>query len=193
MKPLVDGGAWAIALYYATLCVWGISELRIGIRNRGGRGENLDRGSRVWVVLLVAAGMTAAGALAKLPAGRISGWAPIVVGVALALAGIALRQWSVVTLGSFFTTSVEVQQDHRIIDSGPYAWLRHPSYTGALLTVVGASLALGSWIGCLVATLLGLTGLVQRILVEERALASRLGPAWMAYAGQRKRLIPLVW
>lgn len=193
MTPLVDRAPWATALVGATLAVWFASESRIGIGNRGGSGENLDRGSRAWVVLLYATGIAAAAALRHLQAGEIGGTAPVVVGVALALGGIALRQWAVATLGSFFTVSVEVQEGHRIIESGPYRWLRHPSYTGALLTLVGVSFALGSWISCLVAALLGLTGLVPRILVEERALASRLGPAWTVFAGHRKRLIPLVW
>jgi protein-S-isoprenylcysteine O-methyltransferase Ste14 len=99
----------------------------------------------------------------------------------------------VVTLGSFFTTSVEVQADHRVIERGPYAVLRHPSYAGALLSVIGFSLALGSWLSCLVATVWGLAAFAQRIVVEERALASRLGPAWTAFAVTRKRLIPLLW
>ncbi len=183
----------AIALFCATFAAWMVSELRIMTRHRGGSGENLDRGSRVWVVLLVAAGMGAALRLAQLDAGRIPGWSPVIVGVALAVAGIALRQWSVATLGGFFTTAVEVQPGHRIIENGPYARLRHPSYTGALLTVVGLALALGSWLSCVVAALCALAGLVQRILVEERALASRLGPAWDGFARTRKRLIPFVW
>lgn len=193
MEPLVYREPIAIALFAATLLTWWLSELRIMVRNRGGSGENLDKGSRVWVVVLVAAGTAAAFGLAWLAVGRIGGWAVVAAGVALALAGIVLRQWSVRTLGAFFTTAVEVQADHRIIDRGPYSRLRHPSYTGALLTAVGVALALGNWIGCLAATVLSLAGLVQRIRVEEGALATRLGPAWAAYAQGRRRLIPLVW
>ncbi|MDQ6848097.1 MAG: isoprenylcysteine carboxylmethyltransferase family protein [Candidatus Dormibacteraeota bacterium] len=193
MEPLVYREPLAIAAFAATLVTWWLSEMRIMVRNRGGGGENLDRGSRVWVVLLIAAGTAAAFGLAWLDVGRIAGWAVVAGGVVLALAGIVLRQWSVATLGAFFTTAVEVQAGHRIIDRGPYSRLRHPSYTGALLTVVGVALALDSWIGCIAAAAFSLAGLVQRILVEERALASRLGPAWTAYAQGRKRLIPLVW
>jgi protein-S-isoprenylcysteine O-methyltransferase len=138
-------------------------------------------------------GMGAAFALAWQGSGRLGGWWPVAAGLLVALSGIALRQWAVATLGAFFTTAVEVQAHHRIIDTGPYTWLRHPSYSGALLTVVGMSLALGSWPGCIVAAALALAGIVQRILVEERALASRLGPAWIAFARHRRRLIPLVW
>jgi protein-S-isoprenylcysteine O-methyltransferase len=193
MEPVVYRAPVAIAAFHATLLVWALSELRIMVRNRGGTGENLDRGSRVWVVALVAAGTAAAFALAWRGAGRVDGWWAVAVGLLLAICGIALRAWSVATLGAFFTTSVEVQRDHRIIEGGPYRLLRHPSYTGALLTVVGVTLALGSWLGCVVATVLCVAGLVQRIRVEERALAARLGPAWEVFARSRRRLIPMVW
>ncbi|HEY8676997.1 MAG TPA: isoprenylcysteine carboxylmethyltransferase family protein [Candidatus Dormibacteraeota bacterium] len=193
MQPLVYREPLAIALFYSTFVVWFLSELRIMVRNRGGTGENLDGGSRAWVVLLIWAGMSAAFGLVRVPVAQISGWWPVIVGVALAGCGIALRQWSVATLGSFFTTSVEVQADHRIIEGGPYGVLRHPSYTGGLLTVIGLSLALGSWLSCLVAALFALAGFARRIAVEERALASHLGPAWTAFSSTRKRLIPRVW
>jgi protein-S-isoprenylcysteine O-methyltransferase len=193
MRPLVDRAPVAIALFSACVVLWLLSELRITVRNRGGTGENLDRGSRAWVVGLVAAGMIAGFGVAWLPVARIAGWWLLIAGLLLALCGIAGRQWSVATLGSFFTTSVEVQSDHRIVNRGPYAILRHPSYTGELLTVIGLSLALGSWLSCLVATVFALGGLARRIAVEERALAERLGPEWAAFAQTRKRLIPMVW
>jgi protein-S-isoprenylcysteine O-methyltransferase len=193
MGPQVYRSPTAVAVFAATLLIWWVSELRIMVRNRGGTGENLDRGSRLWVVALIAVGTAAAFGLASQGVGRIDGWWPVIVGLLLALSGITLRAWSVATLGAFFTTAVEVQRDHRIIEDGPYRRLRHPSYTGALTTVIGVTLALGSWLGCVVATIFAVTGLVQRIIVEERALAARLGPAWDAFARNRRRLIPMVW
>ncbi|HSP65587.1 MAG TPA: isoprenylcysteine carboxylmethyltransferase family protein [Candidatus Deferrimicrobium sp.] len=193
MEPLVYRSAAAAAVVAVTVLLWWVSELRIAVRNRGGTGENLDRGSRLWVVALVAAGTATAFWLARREIGIVQGWWPIAVGILLAMCGIALRAWSVATLGAFFTTAVEVQPHHRIVDDGPYRLLRHPSYTGALVTVVGVTLALGSWPGCLAATGLTVAGLVQRIVVEERALAVRLGPAWGAFARSRRRLIPMVW
>jgi protein-S-isoprenylcysteine O-methyltransferase len=193
MQPVVDTAPLAVVLFSATSLAWLVSELRIMVRNRGGSGENLDQGSRVWVVGLVCAGMSAALGLAWVPGAQIFGWWPLIAGVALAVAGITVRQWSVATLGSFFTTSVEVQADHRIIDSGPYAVVRHPSYAGGLLTVIGLSLALGSWLSCLVAAACALAGFARRISVEERALAAHLGSEWTVFARTRKRLIPLLW
>jgi protein-S-isoprenylcysteine O-methyltransferase Ste14 len=193
MQPLVERSSPAAVIYYGTFGIWVIADMRINIRNHGGRGENLDRGSRFWVVLFIGAGLGAALVLAKAPVAQIPGWAPVIAGIAIALGGIALRLWSVATLGSFFTTSVEVQADHRIVTRGPYAVLRHPSYTGLLLIVAGLTLALGSWLSCLVAAVLATAGVARRIAVEESALASHLGPEWTAFARTRKRLIPMVW
>jgi protein-S-isoprenylcysteine O-methyltransferase len=193
MQPLVEISPPAAAFYYGTFGLWWITEMRVNIRNHGGRGENLDRGSRFWVVLLIGAGIGAAFVLAGAPVAQIPGWLPVIAGIAIAVTGVALRQWSVATLGSFFTTSVEVQSDHRIVTRGPYAVLRHPSYTGLLIIVAGLTLALGSWLSCLVATALATAGVARRIAVEESALASHLGPDWTAFARTRKRLIPMVW
>jgi protein-S-isoprenylcysteine O-methyltransferase Ste14 len=191
--PLVYRDPLAAALFFGTGAIWMASELSISIRKRGGTGENLDRGSRVWVVLLVAGGMAAALGLARLPFGQLGGCWPLVVGVVLALLGVAVRQWAVAVLGRFFTTAVEVQAGHRVVDHGPYAVVRHPSYSGCLMTVVGLSLALGSWLGCAVATVMAIIGFARRISVEERALSSHLGRAWTEYARRRKRLVPPFW
>jgi protein-S-isoprenylcysteine O-methyltransferase Ste14 len=146
MEPLVYREPVAVALYYGTFFVWMLSELRIMVRNRGGTGENLDRGSRVWVVLLIVVGMSAASGLAWLPIGHIPGWWPVVLGTVLGLCGIAVRQWAVATLGAFFTTAVEVQKDHPVIDTGPCAlgcWAR-----SGVMTCRQDDLHLGAGAGC---------------------------------------------
>ena len=97
---------WSIACagrdraFHAPLLTWWVSELRIMVRNRGGTGENLDRGSRVWVVALVVVGMGGAFALAWQGVGRMRRVVAGGHGLPLALGGIALRAWSVATLGS---------------------------------------------------------------------------------------------
>jgi protein-S-isoprenylcysteine O-methyltransferase Ste14 len=57
------------------------------------------------------------------------------------LAGIALRQWSIRVLGRFFSTTVQVTSDQRIVTNGPYSVVRHPAYSGALLTLLGLGLS----------------------------------------------------
>jgi protein-S-isoprenylcysteine O-methyltransferase Ste14 len=113
--------------------------------------------------------------------------------VVLMVAGIAVRQWAVALLGKFFTTDVRVHSDQTVVETGPYRWLRHPSYTGLLMTLVGVGLALGNWASLAVVVVLPLAGLVVRIRVEERALLDGLGEPYRRFAQSRARLIPGLW
>jgi protein-S-isoprenylcysteine O-methyltransferase Ste14 len=83
--------------------------------------------------------------------------------------------------------------DQPVITSGPYRWLRHPSYTGILLIAIGAGAAWGNWLGLGVLTLMTLVALVYRIRVEERALLEELGDSYRTYADLHRRLIPFIW
>lgn len=70
----------------------------------------------------------------------------------MALSGVALCQWSVLTLGRFFTERVAICRDHQVVTSGPYRFVRHPGYAGTLLTVLGLALTLRNWLSLLVLT-----------------------------------------
>ncbi|KAG0357886.1 hypothetical protein BG005_003001 [Podila minutissima] len=66
----------------------------------------------------------------------------------LSLSGFALRKWSFVTLDRFFTYQLTIRSGHKLVQSGPYTYLRHPSYTGALMTGFGSFMLLfhrGLW------------------------------------------------
>ncbi len=58
--------------------------------------------------------------------------------------------YAIIYLGRFFTTNVAIATDYRLIDSGPYHLLRHPSYTGSLLIILGFSLRTGNAVSLLV-------------------------------------------
>jgi protein-S-isoprenylcysteine O-methyltransferase Ste14 len=122
-----------------------------------------------------------------------AGWAPVIAGEALFVAGLTLRLWAVVTLGRFFKVMVSIQEHHTVIRSGPYRVLRHPSYTGLLLLLAGLGLALGTWLGLLAIIVLPAVGLLVRIRVEESALLGALGEEYATYAAETRRLIPGVW
>ena len=114
------------------------------------------------------------------------------LGIVLMLAGIALRQWSIRVLGQFFSTTVQVTSDQRIVTSGPYGVIRHPSYSGALLALLGLGLSAKTWAGTLVITVL--FGLVYgyRISIEENLLKAEFGQEYADYAKKTKRLIPFL-
>jgi protein-S-isoprenylcysteine O-methyltransferase Ste14 len=117
----------------------------------------------------------------------------IAVGVALMWLGIGLRQWSVRTLGRFFTFELTVRTGQRVVEAGPYRVLRHPSYAGLLLTSLGAGIALGNWATLALLTIPYGFAMARRIGVEEAMLRQGLGEDYERYASGRKRLIPGVW
>lgn len=111
--------------------------------------------------------------------------------LAVAAAGVAFRLYALRSLGRFFTTRVMVAADQVVVETGPYQLLRHPSYTGALLTLLGVLLCSTNWL-TLACFLLAIPGFAYRIAVEEKALASGLGQPYRDYMRRTKRLIPYV-
>jgi len=79
------------------------------------------------------------------------------------------------------------------VDSGPYRYVRHPTYTGALLTFVGLGFCFGNWLTLLFLTLPIIGAFLWRIRIEERALTEALGEDYRAYMRRTKRLIPGVY
>lgn len=123
---------------------------------------------------------------------RLGVWASG-LGAALALSGAALRVWSVATLGRYFTYVVQVSPDQKVVDSGPYRLVRHPSYTGALMMAAGIGLSLRSPYAPLLIVATSFLAYVIRMFVEERALAAGIGEPYRAYMRRTKRLVPFVW
>lgn len=113
-------------------------------------------------------------------------------GVVVTGLGIGLRQWAIATLGRYFVGHVVIQPGHSVVSSGPYRWVRHPSYTGFWLEMVGVGLSTGNLLSVALCTALPLVGIRARILGEERALLADL-PGYQDYARPRRRLVPFIW
>jgi protein-S-isoprenylcysteine O-methyltransferase Ste14 len=116
-----------------------------------------------------------------------------VLGLALYLASTAFSMW-VLRENSFAAPVVKVQAErgHRVIDTGPYAWVRHPMYSGVSLFFVGAPLLVGSWWGAAVAPLFVVLFAI-RVRIEERTLMAGL-PGYADYVARvRYRLVPGIW
>jgi len=113
-------------------------------------------------------------------------------GLAIFLFGIAYASWAAITLGRFYAPTVEVQFDHRVIDKGPYRFIRHPRYAGGLLAYLGLGLALQSWAAVLTLLIVMGLGYVYRIRVEEKFLIAELGDDYIEYCKRTKRIIPFV-
>lgn len=100
--------------------------------------------------------------------------------------------WWTFRENSFATPVVKIQKDQQVIDTGPYAFVRHPMYTSTLFLLIGTPLLLGSWIGLILSGLF-ILGVAWRAVHEERALAAEL-KGYVDYARRvRWRLVPFVW
>jgi protein-S-isoprenylcysteine O-methyltransferase Ste14 len=105
---------------------------------------------------------------------------------------MAFRYYCMRVLGRYFTFNVAVHSGQTVVEAGPYRYIRHPSYTGALITVVGLGLVLGNWAGMIALVACVGIGYAYRIRVEESALVLALGEPYRNYMLRTRRLVPFL-
>jgi protein-S-isoprenylcysteine O-methyltransferase Ste14 len=124
------------------------------------------------------------------------GWSPVpwfisVMGDMLVALGFFFF-YLVVRVNSFAASNIRVEQGQKVVSTGPYAFVRHPMYSGALVLLIGTPLALGSWWALLVPPIF-LPILIFRILNEEKVLARDLSGYTEYQQDVPYRLIPFLW
>ena len=192
MGPLALHTGLAHQLLQAMLIGWAAIEIVLRLSNLRGR-TTFDWTFGLAVVAVAAAinlGFRAAHAQSTVLGG---GWAPVATGLAVLAGGVALRTWAILTLGRLFKFVVVIQEGHRVVASGPYRLLRHPSYTGALVAFLGIGIVLDNWLSVLALVLIPLLAILVRIHVEEAALGNALGREYTSYASRTRRLVPGLW
>jgi protein-S-isoprenylcysteine O-methyltransferase Ste14 len=140
MASVPNSDLVARILFNASAVGFAISEVSIRVRSAASRsGSKVDHGSIVAVLVAMTIGVLAAVWFeARVPAAKISyQGVTLAVGLVAMWLGIALRQWAVWTLGRLFTIVVRVEANQTVVATGPYRWVRHPSYTGLLMTLFG--------------------------------------------------------
>ncbi|TMQ07428.1 MAG: isoprenylcysteine carboxylmethyltransferase family protein [Deltaproteobacteria bacterium] len=192
---LILGTIWPPALHLPQL--WMVASVSIlanilqpSYRPFEGSRTPEDRGTAaqiLWTVYL-----TQAAALLELVWRRrvaipldLTTWAAL----AAMIGGLALRTWAVVLLGPWFTWNVTVQAGQQLVSRGPYRFIRHPSYTGALITFVASCVLLRSWVVALLAALTLVLAFRRRIRYEEALLVKTL-PGYQAYISRTYKLLP---
>jgi protein-S-isoprenylcysteine O-methyltransferase Ste14 len=127
--------------------------------------------------------------------GRIHNWTTATgeLGLSFLIIGILIRGNAIRTLGKYFTGTVLVKDDHLLIRSGPYKYIRHPAYTGALLAHFGLGLSFSNWFALGFSTIPFMAVALYRMRVEEQALQEAFGSEYLAYTQTSKRLIPGVY
>lgn len=194
-----DGRAWAtLAVFFGcavaiTVWLWFHDQALFKRRMKAGPGSESDR---VQNVLQGLAGLVFLGVFAIPGLDRRFGWSQVPPAVALAGEVMIAIGFGIVFLtfraNTFTAGTIEIAEGHHVVDSGPYAVVRHPMYSGALVMFVGIPLALGSWGGLVPAAMI-LPVLVWRLIREEALLTDHLD-GYRAYRMRvRCRLIPPIW
>lgn len=116
-------------------------------------------------------------------------WLYCLLGLAFLTLGVTLRFLAVKTLGRYFMPALAIDSDHRIITAGPYRYIRHPGYAGAILAFIGLALSLTSTYA-LLCPLVILPGVILRVVREEQMLRSKFGPAYDEYRRTAGALFP---
>jgi protein-S-isoprenylcysteine O-methyltransferase len=166
--------------------------LQIFKRAKSGAGRTEDGGSLAVLWLVITASMFLAFRIQfSVPQTRWP-WLPWVndLGIALTLVGLAIRWYSIIYLGRYFTVNVAIATDHKLIDTGPYRTVRHPSYSGALLAFLGLAVCMQNWAALLILITGTTAAFLYRMRVEERALTGAFGDRYRQYQQRTARLIP---
>jgi protein-S-isoprenylcysteine O-methyltransferase Ste14 len=116
-----------------------------------------------------------------------------IAGSALIVAALALRIWARRIIRGMYTGHVQIRTDHRLVQGGPYRYVRHPGYVGFLLMGLGIAIGYSSLIGLGSIPLLLFPGLVYRMRVEEKLLEQQFGEKYRHYASKTGRWFPRLW
>ncbi len=193
MEPFPSAGTLGF-LYQLTWIALVLFAAFAFLREQGKIVNPQDRGTKAWITLLVVAAIFAALQASRyLTIFRIStGQTAPAIALLFLWGGAGLLLWAILTLGKFFRTKVMIAQDQRVIQAGPYRFIRHPAYAAQLLMFLGFGLALNNWLSVLALVLLPLPAYARRVAVEEEVLTRSL-PGYGEYMRKTKRLLPGIW
>jgi protein-S-isoprenylcysteine O-methyltransferase Ste14 len=137
-------------------------------------------------------------AVPDFPAGWLSrhmlppAWTTYWSGVAMLVAGLCFTVWARVHLGANWSGTVTLKEDHELVRTGPYGWVRHPIYTGLLLAILGSAVARNEW-RALAGFVLAAASLIRKLRIEERWMRETFGERYEAYARDVRALVPLIF
>ena len=171
-----------------------VSEVALSFikRSRGNSVKSEDHGSLRLLWVSIGLGLALAIAGQWIPSTRlsVSPWIVRLVALALLVFGLALRWVAILTLGRLFTVDVAIHSDHTVYQSGLYRFMRHPSYTGLLVSFLGLGVCFDNWLSILGLIIPITLGVLYRVMKEEQALLASLGQDYSSYCARTKRFIP---
>ena len=183
-------------LHILTYAIWMVSEVYLNRFARSGNiaKEKKDNGSEsiLWITAFIA---IALGVMFCMYTDFSIFQNPMLsqIGLVVMLLGISFRFIAIRQLGKFFTVDVILHADHQLIQTGLYKKLRHPSYTGIMITLAGFGLSLNNYVSLVLVVSLFFVALQNRINIEEKALLQKFGMMYEQYSKTTWKLIPFVF
>jgi protein-S-isoprenylcysteine O-methyltransferase Ste14 len=172
-----------------------VSEIILAARTRQQTAEGNDQGTQMLVWIMIAGSF-------------VLGWLPVILGfgaifllgdwltwagIAVMIGGIIFRRYVIRFLGKFFTGAVQIKTGHELIKTGPYRYIRHPSYLAILIITLGLGIALANWVSLAICIIFPSIGLARRISVEEKMLEVHFGNQYRDYKKNTRAIIPFIY
>jgi protein-S-isoprenylcysteine O-methyltransferase Ste14 len=183
----------AVLLKYVVI-IFPLSELTLLVfkRSKERSTSKRDRGSLRLLWLTIIASISLSVVLQWYPSTAFHLPRSITSAIALCFltGGLIVRWISIIALGKFFTVDVAIQDEHTLVLTGLYKYVRHPSYTGLLLQFIGLAVYFGTWTSLIIIVIPITSAIVYRIRTEEIVLLEKFGKQYEEYMTHTKSLIP---
>lgn len=191
---------WVVINWSWTILYWGwfASEVALVVwtRTRKQSGHRLrDRGSLLVLWGTIAACMTLGITWCSTHLSNLPGEKHVyhIVALALIILGLSIRWWAILTLGKAFSVNVALREGQRVMKTGLFSVVRHPSYLGMMIIFVATGLWWRNYISMAIILVPIFVALSYRIHVEEIALREGFGEEYVEYSRRTKRLIPWIY
>jgi len=176
--------------------VWLLSEVLLTVIVRSGRSDKKghDKGTLaiIWIVIFIA---MFSGIFISNNWRSVLGNSNLLLyaGLFIILIGMMIRFYAIWSLGRLFTVNVTIRESHTVKKDGIYRMVRHPSYSGSLLSFVGFGISLNNWISLLTITIPVAAAFIYRIKIEEHLLIAQFGEDYLDYKKKTYYLIPWIY
>jgi protein-S-isoprenylcysteine O-methyltransferase Ste14 len=176
--------------------LYGFFEVFMNLRQRSKNNATTssDKGS-LWLLYgLITVGYALSFAIGATKIGRVYHWNTFfAIGMALVVIGFVIRIYSILTLNQYFTYSVAKVENHKLIETGPYKFIRHPGYFGQLIIFMGISISISNGLSIVLMMIPVTLGYLYRIKVEEKFMTDQFGEDYQHYLDRTRRIIPLLY
>jgi protein-S-isoprenylcysteine O-methyltransferase Ste14 len=179
--------------------LWIISEIVLARFTHSSKREDITSQEqtslrRLWLVIIPCVIVGSFWSVQSVGLIRLGRFYVMYSGLMLIIFGLMIRWRAIYALRKYFTVDVSIVKDHKLIDTGEYEYVRHPAYSGSLLSFFGLGWALGNWVSFVIIFFPILWAFIRRINLEEKTLlSSSLGEEYQNYMKTTKRLIPKIY